>query len=483
MGVAEGHTHNTHAAFIGGAEAPQQQPDFSSRAPRSICCLCRARVLTLVQVVQGVYKGVTTSELDELAAETAAHLTSLHPDFGVLAARISVSNLHKSTKKSFSDTASILFNYVEPKTGKKAPMLAEDVYAFIQANADALNAAIVYERDMGYDYFGFKTLQHSYLLKVDGKVVERPQHMLMRVSVGIHCGDLASIIETYNLMSQKWFTHATPTLFNAGTACPQLSSCFLLSMFDDSIEGIYETLKASAMISKQAGGIGLSVHNIRAAGSYIRGTNGTSNGLVPMLRVFNNTARYVDQGEHPNIMQSEEKPPQFLSPSFRSHFLLCLFFVSLICLSGGGKRKGAFAIYLEPWHADILPFLELKKNHGIEEERARDLFYGLWINDLFMKRVECDGDWSLFCPNEAPGLAENHSAKFEELYLQYEAIPGKARRVLKAREVWKAILDSQQETGTPYMLFKDACNAKSNQQNLGSKQQDAHCQPTQPTRY
>jgi len=382
------------------------------------------------KVVQGVYKGVTTSELDELAAETAAHLTSLHPDFGVLAARISVSNLHKSTKKSFSETASVLYHYVEPRTGKKAPMLADDVYEFIQQHAEELNAAIVYDRDMAYDYFGFKTLQHSYLLKVDGKVVERPQHMLMRVSCGIHCGNIANVIETYNLMSQKWFTHATPTLFNAGTPCPQLSSCFLLSMFEDSIEGIYDTLKAAAMISKQAGGVGLSVHNIRACGSYIRGTNGTSNGLIPMLRVFNNTARYVDQG--------------------------------------GGKRKGAFAIYLEPWHADILPFLELKKNHGIEEERARDLFFGLWVNDLFMKRVEADQDWSLFCPNEAPGLAESHSEAFEKLYLEYEAIPGKARKVVKAREVWKAILEAQTETGTPYMLFKDAANNKSNQQNLGT---------------
>jgi len=381
------------------------------------------------KVVMGVYKGVTTSELDELAAETAAHLTSLHPDFGLLAARISISNLHKSTLKSFTDTADLLYNYIEPKTGLPAPMLADNVYKFIKENADELNAAIVYDRDFGYDYFGFKTLAHSYLLKIDKKVVERPQHMIMRVAVGIHCGDLRSVIETYNLMSLKWFTHATPTLFNAGTPCPQLSSCFLLSMFEDSIEGIYETLKSCAMISKQAGGIGLAVHSIRASGSYIRGTNGTSNGLIPMLRVYNNTARYVDQG--------------------------------------GGKRKGAFAVYLEPWHADIFGFLELKKNHGAEEHRARDLFYGLWVPDLFMKRVESDAQWSLFCPHEAPGLEESHSEEFEELYIKYEKM-GKARNCIPARQLWKAILDMQTETGTPYMLFKDACNSKSNQKNLGT---------------
>lgn len=418
----------------------RQEPVHFDKITSRIARLCYGLdsfvdpVLVSQKVCMGVYKGVTTSELDELAAETAAHLTSLHPDFGQLAARIAVSNLHKSTLKSFTETCTILYNYVEPRTGKKAPMIDDQVYAFIQKHADELNSAIVYDRDFSYDYFGFKTLQHGYLLKVNGKVVERPQHMLMRVACGIHGsgdegGNLANVLETYDLMSQKWFTHATPTLFNSGTRCPQLSSCFLLQAFDDSIEGIYDTLKACAMISKQAGGIGFSCHNIRASGSYIAGTNGTSNGLIPMLRVFNMTARYVDQG--------------------------------------GGKRKGAFSAYLEPWHADILGFLDLKKNHGIEEERARDLFYGLWIPDLFMKRVEKDEDWALFCPNEAPGLADCFGDKFEELYESYEKA-GKAKKIVKARTIWQAILEAQTETGTPYMLFKDAANKKSNQQNLGT---------------
>lgn len=386
-------------------------------------------VIVAQKVCMGVYKGVTTAELDELAAETAAHLTSLHPDYGLLAARIAVSNLHKNTMKSFSEVAKKLYSYIEPKTGKTAPLLAEDVYQFIQDNADALNSAVVFDRDYIYDYFGFKTLERSYLLKIDGKIVERPQHMLMRVACGIHCGDLAATIETYDLMSCKWFTHASPTLFNSGTPRPQLSSCFLLTMKDDSIEGIYDTLKQCAMISKQAGGIGLAVHNIRGTGSYIRGTNGTSNGLVPMLRVFNNTARYVDQG--------------------------------------GGKRKGAFAVYLEPWHVDIFGWLDLKKNHGVEEHRARDLFYGLWIPDLFMKRVEADAPWSLFCPHECPGLADTYGEKFEALYHEYER-SGKATKIVKARALWNTILENQIETGTPYMLYKDACNSKSNQQNLGT---------------
>jgi len=386
--------------------------------------------ITIAQkVVQGVYEGVTTSELDELAAETAAHLTAEHPDYGQLAARIAVSNLHKETSKSFTDTVEALHKYIEPRTGQAASMIADHVHKFIMDNADALNSAVIYDRDYSYDFFGFKTLERSYLLKIDGKIVERPQHMLMRVSCGIHCGDFKSVVETYNLMSLKWFTHASPTLFNAGTPKPQLSSCFLLTMQGDSIEGIYDTLKQCAQISKQAGGIGLAVHNIRATGSYIKGTNGTSNGLTPMLRVFNNTARYVDQG--------------------------------------GGKRKGAFAVYLEPWHADIFSFLDLKKNHGVEEERARDLFFGLWIPDLFMKRVEQDTTWSLFCPNEAPLLHETWGEKHEEAYIAYERA-GKARRTVKARAVWQAILESQTETGTPYMLYKDACNSKSNQQNLGT---------------
>ena len=381
------------------------------------------------KVIEGIYDGVTTTQLDNLAAEIAASMTVRHPDYALLAARIAVSNLHKNTKKSFSETMKDLYEYIDPHTGKKAPLVADDVFEIIWNNRDLLDSTIIYDRDFGYDYFGFKTLEKSYLLKLYGKVVERPQHMIMRVAVGIHKNDLESVVETYNLMSERWFTHATPTLFNAGTPKPQLSSCFLLQMEDDSIDGIYNTLKNCAKISQSAGGIGLSMHNIRATGSYIRGTNGTSNGIVPMLRVFNDTARYVDQG--------------------------------------GGKRKGSFAIYLEPWHADIFDFLELKKNHGKEELRARDLFYALWISDLFMERVEANGEWSLFCPNEAPGLDECYGEKFRELYTRYEN-EGRARRTVPAQELWFAILESQIETGTPYMLYKDACNEKSNQKNLGT---------------
>lgn len=381
------------------------------------------------RVIEGVYDGVTTSELDNLAAEVAATMTVKHPDYALLASRIAISNLHKNTKKSFSETMKDLYTYIDPKTGKQAPLLADDVWAVIEKNAELLDSTIIYDRDFGYDFFGFKTLEKSYLLKLNGKVVERPQHMLMRVSVGIHKEDIESAMETYNLMSERWFTHATPTLFNSGTPKPQLSSCFLLTMKGDSIDGIYDTLKQTALISQSAGGIGLSIHNVRATGSYIRGTNGTSNGIVPMLRVFNDTARYVDQG--------------------------------------GGKRKGSFAIYLEPWHADIFEFLDLKKNHGKEELRARDLFYAMWIPDLFMKRVEAEGVWSLFCPNECPGLADTYGAAFEILYTKYEN-EGRQRKTIKARELWSAILESQVETGTPYMLYKDACNEKSNQKNLGT---------------
>jgi ribonucleoside-diphosphate reductase alpha chain len=382
-----------------------------------------------MKVIEGLYDGVTTSELDNLAAETAASMTTTHPDYAQLAARISVSNLHKNTKKSFSETMNDLYYYVNPRTGQDAPLLADDVYEVIKNNAEELDSYIIYTRDFGYDYFGFKTLERSYLLKLNGKIAERPQHMLMRVAIGIHLNDLESIKETYDLMSKKFFTHATPTLFNAGTPKPQMSSCFLLTMKDDSIDGIYDTLKQTAKISQAAGGIGLSIHNVRATGSYIRGTNGTSNGIVPMLRVFNDTARYVDQG--------------------------------------GGKRKGSFAVYIEPWHADIMEFLELKKNHGKEEMRARDLFYAMWIPDLFMKRVEEDSIWTLMCPNECPGLCDIHSEEFETLYLQYENSK-KGRRTIKARELWEKILESQIETGTPYMLYKDAANRKSNQKNLGT---------------
>ncbi|QBA65515.1 ribonucleoside-diphosphate reductase subunit alpha [Muriicola soli] len=386
-------------------------------------------VKVAMRVIEGLYDGVTTSELDNLAAEIAATLTTAHPDYAKLAARISVSNLHKNTKKSFSETMKDLYEYVNPRTGKKAPLLSDEVFKVVSENADMLDSTIIYNRDFGYDYFGFKTLERSYLLKLNGKIAERPQHMLMRVAVGIHLDDLDSAIETYELMSKKFFTHATPTLFNSGTPKPQMSSCFLLAMKDDSIDGIYDTLKNTAKISQSAGGIGLSIHNIRATGSYIAGTNGTSNGIVPMLRVFNDTARYVDQG--------------------------------------GGKRKGSFAIYVEPWHADIFEFLELKKNHGKEEMRARDLFYAMWIPDLFMKRVETDGEWTLMCPNECPGLFTHHSEEFEELYLKYES-EGKGRKTIRARELWEKILESQIETGTPYMLYKDAANRKSNQKNLGT---------------
>ena len=382
-----------------------------------------------MRVIEGLYDGVTTSELDNLAAEVAATMTTTHPDYTNLASRISVSNLHKNTKKSFSKTMEDLYNYVNPRTNKKAPLLSDEVYNVIKKNAEKLDSTIIYNRDFNYDYFGFKTLERSYLLKINGAVAERPQHMLMRVSIGIHHDDLDSAIETYDLMSKKFFTHATPTLFNSGTPKPQLSSCFLLAMQDDSIDGIYNTLKQTAKISQSAGGIGLSIHNIRSTGSYISGTNGTSNGIVPMLRVFNDTARYVDQG--------------------------------------GGKRKGSFAIYIEPWHSDIYDFLELKKNHGKEEMRARDLFYAMWIPDLFMKRVESNGEWTLMCPNECPGLYDCHSEEFEKLYTEYEK-KQKGRKTIKARELWEKILESQIETGTPYMLYKDACNRKSNQKNLGT---------------
>lgn len=381
------------------------------------------------KVIEGLFDGVATTELDNLAAETAASLTTKHPDYALLASRIAVSNLHKNTEKSFSETMLKLYNYTDEHTGRKMPLIADDVIEIIRTNAEILDSSIIYDRDFGFDYFGFKTLEKSYLLRQHGKVAERPQHMYMRVAIGIHKDDIDSVVKTYNQMSERWFTHATPTLFNAGTPKPQMSSCFLLAMKDDSIDGIYDTLKQTARISQSAGGIGLAIHNVRATGSYIGGTNGTSNGIIPMLKVFNDTARYVDQG--------------------------------------GGKRKGAFAIYLEPWHADVFEFLDLRKNHGKEEMRARDLFYALWVPDLFMKRVEANAEWSLFCPHEAPGLHECHGAEFEKLYLQYEA-EGRARKIIKAQELWFAILDAQIETGTPYLLYKDAANSKSNQQNLGT---------------
>ncbi|CAK0882686.1 unnamed protein product [Prorocentrum cordatum] len=389
------------------------------------------------KVIEGFYAGISTSEIDVLAAETCAYMSQKHPDFSTLAARIAVSNLHKNTTSSFSETCRVLYEYRDAQ-GRSATLIADDVYTFVQDNAERLDAAVKYERDSDYDYFGFKTLEKSYLLRVNGKIVERPQHMLMRVACGIHCGNVEAAVETYDLMSLRKMTHATPTLFNAGTPTPQMSSCFLLTMKDDSIDGIYDTLKQCAQISKSAGGIGVAVSNVRAKGSYIRGTNGQSNGLVPMLRNFNETARYVDQG--------------------------------------GGKRKGSFAIYLEPWHADIFEFLELRKNHGKEEQRARDLFYGLWIPDLFMRRVKENGDWTLFCPNEAydketsKGLMDVYGEEFEDMYAQFEK-DGKGRKTVKAQSLWQRIVDAQMETGTPYMLYKDHANRKSNQQNLGT----IHC--------
>ena len=382
-----------------------------------------------MKVIEGIYDGVSTTDLDNLAAEVAAAKTIDHPDYALLASRIAVSNLHKETKKSFSEVIEDMHAYIDPKTGQKAALVADDVHKIIMDNKELLDSSIIYDRDFRYDYFGFKTLTRSYLMKLDGIIAERPQQMLMRVAVGIHKADVAAAIKTYNLMSEGWFTHATPTLFNSGTPKPQMSSCFLLTMKEDSIEGIYDTLKSCAQISQSAGGIGLAIHNIRATGSYIKGTNGTSNGIVPMLRVFNDTARYVDQG--------------------------------------GGKRKGSFAIYMEPWHADVFDFLDLKKNHGKEESRARDLFFALWIPDLFMQRVKDNAEWTLMCPHECPGLSDTHSAEFEKLYLSYEAA-GKGRKTIKAQDLWFKILESQIETGTPYMLYKDAANAKSNQQNLGT---------------
>jgi ribonucleoside-diphosphate reductase alpha subunit len=382
------------------------------------------------KVVEGIFDGVSTWKIDELAAETCAYMSQTHPDYSVLAARIAATNLQKNTSPTFSECVEKLYATVDSK-GDAAPLVHEEVLEVTRANKDKLNAAVKPDRDLDFDYFGFKTLQKSYLLldPITKLHLETPQYLWMRVALGIHGDDVDSAIQTYELMSTRKFTHATPTLFNSGTPTPQMSSCFLLTMQSDSIEGIFETLKQCALISKSAGGIGVSVSNIRATGSYIKGSNGFSNGLVPMLRVYNDTARYVDQG--------------------------------------GGKRKGSFACYLEPWHADIFDFLELKKNHGKEEQRARDLFYGLWIPDLFMERVKEDKDWTFFCPHEAPGLQDVHGDEFKRLYEQYEK-DGRGRKTIKAQQLWFKVLESQMETGTPYMLYKDACNKKSNQQNLGT---------------
>ena len=382
------------------------------------------------QVLSQIFDGVKTSELDELTAQLAASLSTLHPDYGTLAARISISNHHKNTTASFSEVMIRLSSQKMPQTGDTTSFIHPELLAIVKSHGPEIDSKIHYDRDYLFDYFGFKTLERSYLLKDTSMVIqERPQHMWMRVALALWSEDLPRAFETYDLLSQKFLTHATPTLFNAGTPRQQLSSCFLLAMAEDSIKGIYKTLGDCAAISKFAGGIGLHLHNVRARGSLIKGTNGQSNGLVPMLRVFNNTARYVDQG--------------------------------------GGKRNGSFAMYLEPWHADVEDFLKMKLNTGSEEDRARDLFYALWIPDLFMERVEADGDWSLFCPNEAPGLSDVWGDEFKELYERYER-EGRARKVVKAQKLWFQTLDSQMETGTPYLLYKDAANRKSNQQNVGT---------------
>lgn len=393
-------------------------------------------VQVAMKVIEGLYDGISTAQLDQLAAEVAASLATRHPDYALLASRIAISNLHKNTEKSFSATMRKLFHYVHPKTHQVSPLIAADVMEVIENNAELIDSTLIYDRDFHFDYFGFKTLERSYLIQLNGKIVERPQHLYMRVALGIHKHNLEDAFKTYHLLSERWFTHATPTLFNAGTPKPQMSSCYLLQMQEDSIDGIFDTLKQTAKLSQAAGGIGLAIHKIRATGSHIRGTNGTSNGIVPMLKVYNDTARYIDQG--------------------------------------GGKRKGSFAVYLEPWHADIEAFLDLRKNTGKDEIRTRDLFTALWIPDLFMKRVENDHPWTLFCPSEAPGLYNCWGEEFEQLYTKYES-EGRARKTVRAQELWFKILDSQIETGTPYMLYKDACNAKSNQQHLGTIQSSNLC--------
>lgn len=387
------------------------------------------------KTIQGVIDKITTVQLDILAAEISASMSTIHIEYSDLAARIAVSNLHKETPSKFSDCIYQLYDYINPKNDKFSPLVSDELYMIVYNNKDVLDSAIVHSRDFIFDYFGFKTLDKTYLKKLDGKSCERPQYMFMRVALGIHGYDIAAAIETYNLMSQKYFIHATPTLYNAGTQVAQMSSCFLLTMKDDSIEGIYDTLKQTALISKAAGGVGLSIHNIRANQSYIAGNGGVSSGIVPMLRVFDTTARYVDQSS---------------------------------------KRKGAFAIYLEMWHADIFDFLDLKKNTGKEESRTRDLFLAAWVSDLFMQRVEKDEMWSLFCPNEAAGLCDVYGDKFVQLYEKYEK-ENRQRKKVKARDLWSKVIDSQIETGVPYILYKDSCNRKSNQKNLGTLRSSNLC--------
>jgi ribonucleoside-diphosphate reductase alpha chain len=388
--------------------------------------------LITLKVTQGIYDGISTKELDVLAAETAASMTTTHPDYGRLAGRLAVSNLHKTTPKKFSQSIKELYSFVEPKTGKESSLIDEEIYKFVVENREVLDGAIHMERDLDFDYFGFKTLERSYLLKIGDRVVERPQYLYMRVAVGICKGDIEMALRIYDDLSQHFYTHATPTLFNAGTKRPQMSSCFLIGNKGDDIDGLFDTIKDVAKISKWAGGIGLHVHDVRAKGAYIKGTGGQSDGLLPMMKTYNEVARWINQG---------------------------------------GKRKGSFAVYLEPWHADVFEFIDLRKNHGKEEMRARDLFLAMWTPDLFMQRVESDGDWSLFSPDEAPGLSDAvdspEDKAFTRLYEQYES-EGRARKVVKARKLMDAILTAQIETGTPYMLYKDSANYKSNQKNLGT---------------
>jgi len=380
------------------------------------------------KVIEGITPDIETRILDTLAMETAASLTVKHPDYATLAARIAITALHKETNKSFSQTVKELYNYVDPNTRKHSPVVSEDFYKLVMKNSDQLDSAIVHSRDHNFDYFGYKVLERSYLLKLNGKVAERPQYMYLRTALQVWGSNIEKVVETYNLLSEGYYTHATPTLFNSGTGRPQLSSCFLLDVQDDSIEGIFNTLKESAQISKNAGGIGISFNKVRAKGTYIAGTNGTSNGIIPFLKIYNETARAVDQG--------------------------------------GGKRKGSIAIYMEPWHADIYEFLDLRKNQGKEELRARDLFLALWTNDLFMERVDLDEDWTLMCPHECSGLNDSYGEEFNKLYTEYES-KGYGKKTVKARDLWNKVLESQVETGTPYILYKDSINEKSNQQNIG----------------
>ena len=380
------------------------------------------------KVIEGITPDVKTSILDQLSMETAASLATKHPDYSILAARLAITSLHKETKKSFSETVEDLYRYIDPRTGLHSPIVSEVFYKLVKGHSDEIDSAIVHSRDHNFDYFGFKTLEKSYLLKIDGKVAERPQYMYMRTALQIWGDNLERAFKTYNELSEGYYTHATPTLFNSGTPRPQLSSCFLLDTESDSIEGIFDTLKEAALISKNAGGIGISFNKVRSKGTYIAGTNGTSNGIVPFLKIYNETARAVDQG--------------------------------------GGKRKGSIAIYMEPWHGDIMDFLDLRKNQGKDEIRARDLFLAMWMNDLFMERVELDEDWALMCPHECAGLNETYGEEFRVLYTKYEA-EGKYKKVVKARDVWNKILESQIETGTPYLLYKDSINSKSNQSNIG----------------